>query len=160
VQVRKDGDERLMNLQGADIRNLNGVCEDATTFDIHDNWSTNDNIVESTGEVFSANAFSANKNSFGAFSDNSDVVFPAGVEELKVKIADISAADLMYSPYPPIPVVGTETAHNHHTGSIDGTTPAAGVNSLIGGTANLYFKHFDNDIVKNEIGAAKWRTQK
>ncbi len=159
VQVKKDGDERQMNLQGADIRTFGGVCEDMTTFDIHDNWSTNDNVNEATGEVFTANAFSATKNSFGAFTANSDVSFPAGADELKIKIADISAAELMYSPYPPIPVVGTETAHVHHTGSIDGSTPATGVNSLIGGTANLYFKHFDNEIVKNQIGASKWRTQ-
>jgi len=159
VQVKKEGDERLMNLQGADIRTFGGVCVDNTTFDIHDNWSTNDNINESTGEVFTANAFSAGKNSFGAFTASSEVDFPAGADELKVKIAPISAAELMYNPYPPIPVSGAETAHNHHTGSIDGTTPTSGVNSLIGGTANLYFKNFDNDIVKNEIGASKWRTQ-
>jgi hypothetical protein len=160
VQVVKDGDERAMNLQGADIRTLNGVCEDMTTFDIHDNWSTNDNINEATGEAFTANAFSANKNSFGAFTANSDVLFPAGVDELKLHIADIKAADLMESPYPPIIQQGDETSHVHHTGSIDGTTPTSGVNSLIGGTANLYFKNFDNDIVKNEIGASKWRTKK
>ena len=160
IQTKKEGDERLMNLQGADIRTLNGVCEDVTTFDIHDNWSTNDYTDNAGGDIFTANGFSANKNSFGTFTDNSDVVFPAGADELKVKIANISAAELMYSPCPPNPVVGTETSYNHSTGSIDGTTPTAGVNSLIGGTANLYFKNFDNDIVKNEIGASKWRTQK
>lgn len=160
IQVKKESDERLMNLQGADIRTLNGVCEDITTFDIHDNWSTNDNAENAGGDIFTANGFSATKNSFGAFASNSAVSFPAGTEELKVHVADISAADLMVNPYPPIPVVGTETAHNHHTGSIDGTTPTEGVNSLIGGNANLYFKNFDNPIVTNEIGAAKWRTQK
>lgn len=160
VQVKKEGDERTLNLQGADIRTLDGVCEGVTVFDIHDNWSTNDNINEATGEVFTANAFSAKKNSFGAFLSWDEVTYPASAEELKLHIADISAADLMYSPYPPIPVVGTETEHNHHTGSIDGTTPTAGVNSLIGGTANLYFKNFDNPIVTNGIGASKWRTKK
>lgn len=159
VQVKKDDDERVMNLQGADIRTLNGVCEGVTTFEFHDNWSTNDNINESTGEVFTSNAFSANKNSFGAFTDNSDVQFVPDAAGLKLNITEKSAAELMYSPFPPIPVVGTETSHVHHTGSIDGTTPTSGVNSLIGGTANLYFKDFDNEIVKNEIGASKWRTQ-
>lgn len=160
IQVKKDGDERAMNLQGADIRTLNGVCEDMTTFDIYDNWSTSDNTDNSGGDIFTANGFSANKNSFGAFAANSEVVFPHGTDELTVHIANIKATDLMINPCPPIPVSGTETAHNHHTGSIDGSEPAAGVNSLIGGTANLYFKNFDNDIVKNEIGASKWRTQK
>jgi len=160
IQVKKDGDERAMNLQGADIRTLNGVCEDMTTFDIYDNWSTSDNTDNSGGDIFTANGFSANKNSFGAFASNSEVVFPHGTDELTVHIANIKATDLMINPCPPIPVSGTETAHNHHTGSIDGSEPAAGVNSLIGGTANLYFKNFDNEIVKNEIGASKWRTQK
>ena len=160
IQVKKDGDERAMNLQGADIRTLNGVCEDMTTFDIYDNWSTSDNTDNAGGDIFTANGFSANKNSFGAFAANSEVVFPHGTDELTVHIANIKATDLMVNPCPPIPVSGTETAHNHHTGSIDGSEPAAGVNSLIGGTANLYFKNFDNEIVKNEIGASKWRTQK
>lgn len=158
VQARKDGDERSMNLQGADVRTLNGVCEDVTTFDFYDNWSTSDFTDNAGGDIFTANGFSATKNSFGAFAASSEVVFPHGTDELKVHIADISAADLMYSPFPPIPTVGTEGVHDHHTGSIDGSTPAAGVNSLIGGTANLYFKNFDNVIVRNEIGAAKWRT--
>ena len=161
VQVKKEGDARDMNLQGADVRTFGGVCEDKTVFDIHDNWSTNDNINDATGEVFTANAFSAKKNSFGAFTDWTDVDYPAGAGELVVKIANISAADLMQSPYPPVIVTGAEadTPFCHNTGSIDGSTPTAGVNSLIGGTANLYFKNFDNDIVKNEIGAKKWRTQ-
>jgi hypothetical protein len=162
VQVKKDGDARDLNLQGADIRTFGGVCEDQTVFDIHDNWSTNDNINEATGEVFTANAFSAKKNSFGAFLSWDEVTYPAGADELKLKIADISAADLMISPYPPVIVTGAEAdaPFCHNTGSIDGSTPAAGVNSLIGGTANLYFKNFDNPIVTNEIGAAKWRTIK
>ena len=160
IQTKKDGDERVMNLQGADIRTLNGVCEDITTFDIHDNWSTKDFSDNAGGDIFTANGFSATKNSFGAFADNSDVVFPAGTDELKVHIADISATDLMYSPNPPIPTVGTEGAHDHHTGSIDGSAPTPGVNSLIGGTANLYFKNFDNVIVEKGIGASKWREKK
>ena len=179
IQTKQSGDERELNLQGADIRTLNGVCEDPTVFDIHDNWSTNDNADNAGGDVFTANGFSATKNSFGAFWDMLDAVsFPAEPlrgekdedgklyqsKELKIHVADISATELMYSPNPPIPQVGTETAHNHHTGSIDGTTPTTGVNSLIGGTANLYFKNFDNEVTKyfvdNEIGASKWRTQK
>lgn len=160
VQVKKAGDVRDLNLQGADIRTFGGVCEDVTVFDIHDNWSTNDNINDATGEVFTANAFSAKKNSFGAFLSWDEVTYPAGEDGLKVKIADISAADLMINPYPPVMVTGAEAdaPFCHNTGSIDGSTPEAGVNSLIGGTANLYFKNFDNVIVRNEIGAAKWRT--
>ena len=159
IQTRSAGDERSLELQGADVRTLNGVCEDKTTFNFYDNWSTNDNISSATGEVFTANAFSANKNSFGAFTANPDVLFPAGADELIIHIADISATDLMQSPNPPVPVVGTETEYNHCTGSLDGTVPTSGVNTLIGGVSNLYFKNFDNEIVKRGIGAPKWRTQ-
>ena len=157
VLTKSEGDERPLNLLGADIRTLDGVCQNVATFDIHDNWSTNDNTSSSTGEVFSASAFSANKNSFGAFTSNADVTFPAGVDELKIHIADISAVDLMYQPNPPVPQVGTETAHVHHTQSIDGSTVSTGVNSQIPGNANLYFKNFDNEIVAKGIGASKWR---
>ena len=158
VLTKAEGDERPLNLLGADIRTLDGVCQDQATFDIHDNWSTNDNISASTGEVFSASAFSANKNSFGKFSSWEEVTYPAGIGGLKIKIADISAVDLMYQPNPPVPQVGTETAHVHHTQSIDGSTVSTGVNSKIPGNANLYFKNFDNEIVANGIGAAKWRS--
>lgn len=158
VQTHAEGDERAMNLLGADIRGLAGVCEDITVFDIHDNWSTNDNISASTGEVFTANAFSAKKSSFGAYVAYDEVTYPAGTEELAVKIADISAVDLMYQPNPPVPQVGTETEHVHHTQSIDGTRVTTGVNSQIPGNANLYFKNFDNEIVANGIGAFKWRS--
>lgn len=158
VQTKSEGDTRDLNLQGADVRTLNGVCEGITTFNIYDNWSTNDNISSSTGEAFTSNAFSANKNSFGAFASNADVTFPAGVEELKLHIANISAVDLMYQPNPPVPAQGSETAHVHHTQSIDGSTVSTGVNSQIPGNANLYFKNFDNEIVAKGIGAAKWRS--
>ena len=45
---------------------------------------------------------------------------------------------------------GTYTSDRHRTESIDGI----GVVS-----ANLYFKNFDNDIVRNNVGASKWRVK-
>ena len=160
VLTKSDGDERDLNNQGADVRTLNGACQGITVFNIHDNYSTNDNITTSSGDIFSASGFSAAKNSFGSttFTSNSDVSYPAGVDELLVKIADIKATDLMYSPNPPTPVVGAETAHSHHTGCIDGNMYDLPINHSMG-IVNLYFKDFNNVIVANGIGASKWRTQ-
>lgn len=153
VQTKAAGDERDLNLQGADIRTFDGVCEDATTFDIYNNWSTNDNVSDATGEVFTANAFSAVKNSFGAWLKAGDDVakYPHGVDELKIHVADISATDLMYQPNPPHKQVGEQAWDTHRTDGIDGTGSAS---------ANLYFKNFNNTIVTNGVGAPKWRTAK
>ncbi len=153
VQTKASGDERDLNLQGADIRTLDGVCEDVTTFDIYNNWSTNDNVSEATGEVFTSNAFSAVKNSFGAWlkADETVAKYPHGADELKIHIADISATDLMYQPNPPHKQIGEQAWDTHRTDGIDGTGSAS---------ANLYFKNFDNIIVKGGIGAPKWRTAK
>lgn len=164
ILTSSESDERTLYFQGADIRTLDGVNEGNSTFDIHDNWSTNDNINQSTGEVFSSAAFSSKTNSFGKWIGTdpiigkSDVLYPATFDELTVKIANISANELMYQPNPPVKQIGTETEHVHHTQSIDGTTVTTGVNSKIPGNANLYFKNFDNEIVANGIGASKWRT--
>ncbi len=152
VQTKASGDERDLYLQGADIRTLDGACDGITTFDIYNNWSTNDNITESTGEVFTSAAFSATKNSFGAWLKSPDVVsYPHGEAELKVHVANISATDLMYQPNPPHKQVGEQAWDTHRTDAIDGTGSAS---------ANLYFKNFSNDIVTNAIGAPKWRTAK
>lgn len=153
VQTKAAGDERDLNLQGADIRTFDGVCEDATTFDIYNNWSTNDNVSDATGEVFTANAFSAVKNSFGAWLKAGDDVakYPHGADELKIHVADISATDLMYQPNPPHKQVGGQAWDTHRTDGIDGTGSAS---------ANLYFKNFNNTIVTNGVGAPKWRTAK
>lgn len=149
VQTKADGDERDLYLQGADIRTLDGVYEGLTIFNINNNWSTNDNIDESTGEVFTSNAFSATKNSFGAWLSNDDIVsYPQGADELKVHVANIKATDLMYQPNPPHKQVGEASVNDHYTDDLEGKGSAS---------ANLYFKHFDNDIVKNNVGAAKWR---
>lgn len=149
VQTKAEGDVRDMYLQGADIRTLNGASSELTTFNIYNNWSTNDNIQDATGEVFTSNAFSATKNSFGAWIGSPDVVtYPQGSDELKVKVADIKATDLMYQPNPPHVQTGDAGKMDHYTDDIEGK----GANS-----ANLYFKDLNNDIVRNNVGASKWR---
>lgn len=158
VQTKAADDDRAMNLSGADIRTLNGANSGKTTFDISNNWSTSDNINASSGDVFTASAFSATKNSFGAWAnqynndpEGCDVQYPSGTAALKVTAAEISAVDLMNNPNPPHKVSGTEDADDHYVDDLEGNGSAS---------VNLYFKNMDNEIVKNGIGAPKWRTSK
>lgn len=149
VQTKADGDERDLYLQGADIRTLDGACEGLTVFNIYNNWSTNDNVDASTGEVFTSNSFSATKNSFGAWFNQPEMVtYPQGLDELKVHVAGIKATELMHQPNPPHKQIGEAGVNDHYTDDLEGKGSAS---------ANLYFKHFDNDIVRNNVGAIKWR---
>ena len=155
VLTKSAADHRDLAFSGADIRSLQGACTDKTIFDFYNNWSTDDchlnGIID--GQVFTASPFSATKNSFGAWLDKSDVAeYPHGAGELEVHVANIGAADLMYQPNPPHSVTDKDvyTPDRHRTDAIDGTGAVS---------ANLYFKHFDNEIVKNNVGASKWRTK-
>ena len=151
VLTKATGDYRNLAFNGADIRYLQGACTDRATFDFYNNWSTADNIEN--GQIFTTGAFSATRNSFGKWLDNPDVAeYPHGADELKVHVANISAAELMCQPDPlhKVYAEGAYTSDRHRTESIDGI----GVVS-----ANLYFKNFDNDIVRNNVGASKWRVK-
>ena len=149
VQTKQEGDERTLYLMGSDIRELSGTYEGITVFNIGNNWSTNDNIDTSTGEVFTSNSFSATTSSIGKWLNSNPEFYPQGADELKVHVADISATDLMYQPNPPHKQVGEPGALDHSTDDLEGKGEFS---------ANLYFKDFDNDIVRNNVGASKWRT--
>lgn len=149
VLTKAVDDYRNLAFYGADIRYLQGACTDKAIFDFDNNWSTGDNL--SNGQIFTTGEFCATRYSFGKWLNNSDVAeYPHGADELKVHVANISATELMYQPNPPhkVDAEGTYTADRHLTESIDGTGAVS---------ANLYFKNFDNDIVKNNVGASKWR---
>ena len=148
VLTKQAGDQRSLYFSGSDVRNLQGACTDNTTFDIGNNWSTNDNLTN--GQVFTQKAFSASRNSFGSFANNATVEYPQGTAELEVHVAAISAVDLMCQPNPPHPMADATVLeeNTHCADAIDGTGKAS---------ANLYFKNFDNDIVRHNVGASKWR---
>ena len=155
VLTKAQQDKRDLILSGADIRYLQGTCTEKAVFDFSNNWSTNDNIDDVTGQVFTIAPFNDATNSFGkwlALPEEADI--PNGEEGLKVHVAKISATDLMYQPNPPYWMTSasnkTLAPESYSTESIDGK----GEHS-----ANLYFKDFDNEIVKNNVGASKWRTK-
>lgn len=88
---------RVLNCQGCDIRNIQGGDgSGVVTFDIANNWSTNNNLT--AGQIFTKGAFSAKSNAPGKFLSSSN--FPSGTEELDVHVDDISAVELFKSPNP------------------------------------------------------------
>ena len=97
--TRSDNDEkRALYCSGADIRTING--DGTATFDLADNYSVGyeDSHLKNDG-IFSAGAFSAAKNSFGAFPD----LCVNGKESLVVKVGEnpLRTTDLFTSPNPP-----------------------------------------------------------
>ena len=160
VLTRQDNDElRAKNLlqPGGDVRFINGSGK--ASFDFENNYSTNDNLTK--GQIFTGNfPFDAAKNSFGGFSDEDITWGPAGREGLTVKVADISAKDLMVQPNPPHIHGSSPNHYDHQCDGIDGTVtnPDATIRSdYQPGMVDLHFKNFDNVLVEKQIGAPKWR---
>jgi hypothetical protein len=176
VLTRQPNDEmRTMVQAGCDIRTING--SGLVSLDFEDNYSTNDNLTatqrtigEETveiSEIFSntASAFGfTGKNTFGAIPDEVITWGPAGRDGLTVKVADISATDLMVQPNPPhILGDGTFNHYDHMEDGIDGTITNVDYSTrkgYVSGMVDLHFKNFDNVLVEKGIGAPKWRTAK
>ena len=164
VLTRNDNDtERTMVQAGCDIRTING--SGTVTLDFEDNYSTNDNLTE--GQIWSntASAFDyTQKNTFGALSKTYEVTWgnPEIAETgLTVKVAEISAKDLMVQPNPPHKFDPANVSHwDHQCDGIDGTV--TNIDKQIRsdyqpGMVDLHFKNFDNVLVEKGIGAPKWR---
>ena len=133
---------RVLNCQGCDIRSIQGGDGSGiVTFDIANNWSTNNNLT--AGQIFSKGAFSAKSNAPGKFLATSN--FPSGTEELDVHVDDLSATELFKSPNPKYYVMDPSSEMEHHTDNLDG----------------FYFQDTEkvrnSNIYKLGIGASKWR---
>ena len=125
---------RVMNSAGWDTRNIQGG--DGTgqvTFNIYNNWTTNDEEYLNNGQPFQANAFDATSNAPGKFIKGGEGFYPAGTDELKVHLEEtLRATDLMQDPNPKYFIGETPKGTDYHTDNgIDG----------------LYYKQ--NDIVRN-----------
>ena len=132
---------RTLNCQGCDIRNIQGGDGSSiVTFDIANNWSTNNNLT--SGQIFSKGAFSAKSNAPMKFTDS---FFPSGTEELDVHVDNLSATELFKSPNPKHHIGEVANHLDHYTESLD----------------CLYFQNTDkvrnSNIYKLGIGASKWR---
>ncbi|MDE6807789.1 MAG: hypothetical protein K2I98_04930, partial [Prevotella sp.] len=69
---------------------------------------------------------------------------------LEVNVASVSATALMISPCPPTIAISSSDLNMHRADALDGSAKEFNV--------NLFFKNFDNEIVTNNVGAARWRT--
>ncbi len=149
ITVTADASDNLrpLNCKGTDIRNIQGG--DGTgraTFDVANNWCTNNNLNNTGTTVFTGNDFAASSNSMGKFLKNGAGIFPSGADELGLHVDNISATDLMVSPNPPHHIGETRNHLDHHVDNLNG----------------LYFQNTDkvhnSNIYKLGIGASKWRT--
>lgn len=134
---------RKLNCAGCDIREIQGGDGSGiATFDVANNWCTNNNLTGTS--VFTSGAFSAKKNSIGKFFGSS--IFLSPQEELDLHVDNISATDLMVSPNPPHMIQTTANHLDHQVDNLDG----------------LYFKNTpavtNSNIYKLGVGASKWRS--
>ena len=128
---------RVMNSAGWDTREIQGGDGSGhVTFNIYNNWTTNDVEYLSNGQPFQANAFNATSNAPGKFIKDGSGIYPAGTDQLTVTVDEsLRATDLMISPNPKYFIGETPKGTDYHTDNgIDGLyyqkTPAV-LNSAI-----------------------------
>ena len=148
VLTKQEGDQRVLQAWGADIRYtefLSDGIQGHVTLKFNNNWSTSDNLTD--GSIFSASAWAATTNNFGKLVRDGLATLNGTLE---VFVSDISSTDLMVSPCPPHKAVTANDQNMHRADALDGTATTEY-------NVNLYFKNFDNDIYRNNVGAARWR---
>ncbi|MBQ4387592.1 MAG: hypothetical protein II822_08330 [Prevotella sp.] len=150
INTRDEADvNRNMGSGGWDTRNIQGGDGSGrVTFDIYNNWTTNDPYMKD-GQP-NGNAFAATSNAPGKWVKNGDADYPAGTDELKWHLdTSLKATDLMVSPNPQHFVGEKPSGLDHHTDTgIDG----------------LYYQQTSNvlnsDIYKSGAGAPMLRNGK
>ena len=150
VLCKQPGDQRVLAMWGADIRNTQTMSDGSAgkvTLNFENNWSTNNDLTN--GSIFSNSAWTATSNNFGKLVKDGNATLNGTLE---VNVADISATDLMVSPCPPHIAATANDQNMHRADALDGTATSQY-------NVNLYFKNTDNDIYKNNAGAARWRNK-
>lgn len=146
VLTKAPGDQRVLAQWGADIRETM-TFEDGTfarvTLNFDNNWSTSDNLTSNS--IFSANAWTSTSNNFQKLINDGKATLNGTLE---VKVANVSSTDLFTSPCPPHKASTANDQHMHRADALDGTASQFSV--------NLFYKNFDNDIIRNNVGAAYW----
>lgn len=148
VLCKQAGDQRVLGFWGADIRdtqNQDDGSSGVVKLNFNNNWSTNNDLT--SGSIFSASPWTATSNNFGKLVKEGTAVLNGTLE---VNVANVSATELMVSPCPPFVAQSANDQNMHRAEALDGTASEYNV--------NLFFKHFDNEIVTNNAGAARWRT--
>ena len=150
VLCKKPGDQRVLAMWGADIRNTQTLADGSAgvvTLNFDNNWSTNNDLTN--GSIFSNNPWTATSNNFGKLLKDNLATLNGTLE---VNVANISATDLMEQPCPPHVATQANDQNMHRADALDGTATTEF-------NVNLYFKNTDNDIYKNNVGAARWRNK-
>ena len=150
VLCKKAGDQRVLQMWGADIRNTQTLSDGSVgkvKLNFHNNWSTNNDLTN--GSIFSANAWNTSSNSFQKLVKDGAATLNGTLE---VNVADISATELMEQPCPPHVAATANDPNMHRADALDGTAS----NEY---NVNLYFKNTNNDIYRNNVGAARWRNK-
>ena len=150
VLCKQPGDQRQLQMWGADIRDTQSLADGTAgvvTLNFDNNWSTNNDLT--SGSIFSANPWTSTSNNFGKLVKEQTGILNG---TLDVQVADISATDLMVQPCPPCIASTASDPNMHRADALDGTATTAY-------NVNLYFKNTDNDIYKNNVGAARWRNK-
>ena len=115
---------RLMNSAGWDARSAiqGGDGSGHVTFNIYNNWTTNDKEYLTNGQPFATLAFNATSNAPGKWIKGGEGIYPAGTDELVVHLDEsLRATDLMVSPNPKYFIGETPTGKDYHTDTgIDG----------------------------------------
>lgn len=146
VLTKQPGDQRQLQMFGAQMGNTMALADGSLahiTLNFENNWSTNNDLTN--GSIFSGNTWAA---AFGQLVKDGCATLNG---TLDVEVADISATDLMVSPCPPHKAASANDWNMHRAEALDGTASEYNV--------NLFFKNTDNDIYKNNAGAARWRSK-
>ena len=150
ILCKKDGDQRVLAMWGADIRDVQLKSDESAgqiTLNFNNNWSTNNDLTN--GQIFSGNAWTATSNNFGKLVKEQTAILNGTLE---VQVANVSATELMEQPCPPHVATTANDQHMHRADALDGTA-----NSIY--NVNLYFKNTNNEIYQNKVGAARWRNK-
>ena len=150
VLCKKPGDQRVLAMWGADIRDVQLKADESAghiTLNFNNNWSTNNDLTN--GQIFSGNAWTATSNNFGKLVKEESATLNGTLE---VQVASVSATELMEQPCPPHVAATANDQNMHRADALDGTA-----NTIY--NVNLYFKNTDNEIYKNNVGAARWRNK-
>ena len=150
VLCKKPGDQRVLQMWGADIRNtltLSDGSAGKVKLYFNNNWSTNNDLTN--GSIFSGNGWSTTSNSFYKLVKDGNATLNG---TLDVQVADISAIELMESPCPPHVAATANDQNMHRADALDGSANTEY-------NVSLYFKNTDNDIYRNNAGAARWRNK-
>ena len=150
IICKQAGDQRVLQQYGAYIAGTENLADGSSgivTLNFHNNWSTNNDLTN--GQIFSSRAWNNTKDGFGFLVADKKANLNGALE---VSVANISATDLLISPCPPHVAATAEDQHMHRADALDGTATTQY-------NVNLYFKNTDNDIYKNNVGAARWRNK-